>query len=323
MSTHLRGFTEIQLDHSASPFDLEHTLRCGQVFRWKKIYGWWYGVVRKRIVKIRQTGDKLEFQIFPPKNDAEFVESYFRLDDNLPFILSKIEKDQYIREAIQHSYGLKITRQEPWECLISYICATYKNIPAIKNMILNLAKEFGKKMSVDHHDFYTFPEPSNLAEATLEELKKCKLGFRAKRVLETSRIIHNREFDLEALRMADYEDAKHELLRLPGVGQKVADCVLLFSLDKLEAFPVDIWMKRVILESYSHRFEKSFIKKISKRSSITTREYEEISSFGREYFGEYAGYAQEYLFHYKRFGQSYGGSSSLTRGNSRLVSSFI
>ncbi len=296
---------EIQLDQSALPFDLEHTLGCGQVFRWKKFDGWWYGVVKKKVVKIRQIANKLEFQIFPSESDAEFIKDYLRLDDNLPLILSKIDKDQHIQSAIHHSYGLRITRQDPWECLISYICATYKNIPAIKNMILNLTREFGKKMRVDHHDFYTFPEPSDLAEATAEELKKCKLGFRAKRVLETSRIIHNREFDLEALRMADYEEAKRELLRLPGVGQKVADCVLLFSLGKLETFPVDIWMKRVILESYSARFEKSFIKRIFKKSSITPCEYEDISSFGREYFGEYAGYAQEYLFHYKRFGASY------------------
>jgi N-glycosylase/DNA lyase len=299
---------EIHLDQSASPFDLEHALGCGQVFRWKKFDCWWYGVVGERVIKIRQTGDKLEFQIFPSESDAEFIEDYFRLDDDLPLILSKIDRDQHIRRAIRHFYGLRITRQEPWECLISYICATYKNIPAIKNMILNLAKKFGKKMRVDNHIFYTFPQPHNLASATLEELKKGKLGFRAKRVLETSRIIHNREFNLEALRMADYEEAKHQLLELPGVGSKVADCVLLFSLDKLEAFPVDIWMKQIILESYSNYFEKSFIEKISRKSSLTLREYEEISSLGREYFGEYAGYAQEYLFHHKRFRQSCGKS---------------
>lgn len=291
------------MDQSASPFNLKKTLRCGQVFRWKKFKDWWYGVVRKRVIKVRQTDDKLEFQIFPPKSDAEFVESYFRLDDDLPLILSKIEKDQHIRRAIQHSYGLRITRQEPWECLISYICATYKNIPAIKNMVFNLSKEFGKKMIVDNHAFYTFPEPRNLAGATLEELKKCKLGYRAEYVLKTSKIIHNKEFNLEALSIASYEEAKRELLLLPGVGQKVADCVLLFSLDKLEAFPVDIWIKRVILESYSDHFEKSFIKKIPTRSSVAPRECREISFFGREYFGEYAGYAQQCLFHYKRFGQ--------------------
>ena len=293
---------EIRLDQSAFPFDLEHTLKCGQVFRWKKFDGWWYGVVKKKVIKIRQIDDKLEFQIFPPKSDAGFIESYFRMDDDLPLILSNIDKDQHMRKAIHHSRGLRITRQEPWECLISYICATYKNIPAIKNMVLSLSKKFGEKMRVDHHDFYTFPEPHNLAEATLEELRKCKLGYRAERVLETSSSIYNREFDLEALRTMDYGKAKRELLRLPGVGQKVVDCVLLFSLDKLEAFPVDIWIKRVILESYSDRFEKSFIKRLSRKTSITPHEYEEIGAFGRQYFGEYAGYAQEYLFHYKRFG---------------------
>jgi len=314
---------KIQLDQLASPFHLGRTLGCGQVFRWEKLDGWWYGVVREQVVKIRQIDEKLEFHIFPPKNDAEFIESYFRLDDDLPLILSEIDKDQHIRKAIQHSYGLRITRQEPWECLISYICATYKNIPAIKEMILNLAKEFGKKMKVDDHVFYTFPEPHHLAEANLEELKKCKLGYRAEHVSETTRIIHNKNFDLNALRMADYEEAKRQLLRLLGVGQKVADCALLFSLDKLEAFPVDIWIKRIIAESYSDHFEKSFINKISKKSSLTPREYKEISFFGREYFGQYAGYAQEYLFHYKRFGQSYGRSSNLTNGNSGFVSSFI
>jgi N-glycosylase/DNA lyase len=297
---------EIRLDQSGSPFDLEHTLRCGQVFRWKKSGGWWYGVVGRKIIKIRQTCNKLESQIFPPKSDAKLIENYFRLDDDLPLILSKIDKDQHIQRAIQHSLGLRIIRQKPWECLISYVCATYKNIPAIKDMIHNLAKKFGDKIRVDYHDFYTFPKPHNLAEATLEELKECKLGYRAQYVLNTSRIIHNKEFDLEALRMMDYEKAKLELLRLPGVGQKVADCVLLFSLDKLEAFPVDVWIKRIILRSYSKHFEKTFVEKILDKSSVAPHEYMEISSFGREYFGEFAGYAQEYLFHYKRFRDGYG-----------------
>jgi len=314
---------KIQLDQLASPFHLGHILGCGQVFRWEILDGWWYGVVREQVVKISRVDEELEFYIFPPKNDRELVESYFRLNDDLPLILSKIDKDQYIRKAIHHSYGLRITRQDPWECLISYICATYKNIPAIKDMILNLAKKFGKKMKVDDHVFYTFPEPHHLAEANLEELKKCKLGYRAEHVLETSRIIHNRDFNLNALKTVDYEEAKRELIRLPGVGQKVADCVLLFSLDRLDAFPVDIWIKRIVAESYSDHFEKSLINRISKKSSLTPREYEEISFFGREYFGQYAGYAQQYLFHHKRFGQSYGRSSNLTKGNSEFVSSFM
>jgi len=163
-------------------------------------------------------------------------------------------------------------------------------------MILNLSKRFGRKIGFNGHDFYTFPKPSDLAHAGLEEIRSCKLGFRAERVLETTKILDREEFNLEELSKMDYEKARQELLSLPGVGQKVADCVLLFSLDKLEAFPVDIWMKRAVLEFYPSYFEHSFIERVSSKSSITPREYKTISSFGREYFGKYAGYAQEYLF---------------------------
>jgi len=287
---------KIQLDTSTVPFSLEHTLNCGQLFRWEKLGNWWYGVVKDKVVKIRQNADKLMFQTFPEKTTAEFIENYFRLNDNLPYVLYQINKDEHIRKAIQRCHGLRISRQEPWECLISYICATYKNIPAIKTMILNLSKRFGKKITFDGYDFYTFPKPSDLARASLEKIRSCKLGFRAERVLEASKILNREEFNLEDFRKMDYEKARQNLLSLPGVGQKVADCVLLFSLDKLEAFPVDIWMKRAILEFYPSYFERSFVKRVSGKSSITPREYHIISLFGREYFGKYAGYAQEYLF---------------------------
>jgi N-glycosylase/DNA lyase len=291
---------EIQLDRSTVPFSLEHTLRCGQLFRWEKLGDWWYGVVEDKIVKMRQIADRLIFQTFPEKINVEFIENYFRLDDDLPVILSQINKDKHIRKAIQCFHGLRISRQEPWECLISYICATYKNIPAIKNMILNLSKRFGRKITFNGHDFYTFPKPSDLAQASLKEIRSCKLGFRAERVLETAKILNRGEFNLDDLRKMDYGKAEKELLSLPGVGQKVADCILLFSLDKLEAFPVDIWMKRAVLKFYSGYFERSFIERVSSKSSITSREYRTISSFGREYFGKYAGYAQEYLFSLSR-----------------------
>jgi N-glycosylase/DNA lyase len=291
---------EIQLDRSTAPFSLEHTLRCGQLFRWEKYGDWWYGVVKDTVVKIRQIADKVMFEAFPEKIDGEFIKNYFRLDDNLPLILSQINKDEYIRKTIQRCHGLRISRQEPWECLLSYICATYKNIPAIKNMILNLSKRFGKKMTFNGHPFYTFPKPSNLAHASLEDIRSCRLGFRAQRALETAKILERDGLNLEDLRKMDYTKAKQKLLSLPGVGQKVADCIILFSLDKLEAFPVDIWIKRVILEFYSSYFERSFVKRVAGKRSITPREYEVISSFGREYFGKFAGYAQEYLFNLSR-----------------------
>jgi N-glycosylase/DNA lyase len=291
---------KIRLDQSKTPFSLKFTLECGQTFRWKKIGEWWYGVVRQNVIKVRQKGAVLEFQTYPEELNSSFFESYFRLDDDLPKIYSSILKDEHIRVAVESFKGLRLVRQEPWECLISYICATNKNIPAIKDMILNLSRKLGKKLLFDRREFYTFPKPHDLAEATVEELKKCKLGFRAERVLEVSRKVVTKEIDLEALRRRNYEDAKTALMKLPGVGPKVADCVLLFSLDKLEAFPIDVWMKRIIMRYYADRFDSSFVEKAASKKSPTCKEYNRISLFGRKYFGKFVGYAQEYLYHFER-----------------------
>jgi N-glycosylase/DNA lyase len=291
---------EIRLSRSTAPFSLEHTLDCGQLFRWKKLGDWWYGVVADRVIKIRQSNERLQFQVFPETPNQGFVENYLRLDDDLPSILSEISKDSYIREAINLFCGLRLCRQEPWECLISYICATYKSIPAIKKMISNISRCFGKKLSFDGYSFYMFPKPTELAQVSPKELRSCGLGFRAERVSETAKRVDSGELSLEALKRMDYLDAKRTLLGLPGVGQKVADCVLLFSLEKLEAFPVDVWMKRAATTFYANHFDSSFVERVSSKGSITPKEYATINSFGREYFGRYAGYAQEYLFHLLR-----------------------
>jgi N-glycosylase/DNA lyase len=291
---------EIKLDRSTVPFSLEHTLCCGQLFRWQKLGDWWYGVVADRVIKIKQSGERLIFQVFPETPSQKFVENYLRLDDDLPSILSQISKDEHMREAIRLFCGLRIVRQEPWECLISYICATYKSIPAIKKMVNSISRQFGEKLTFDGYDFYTFPKPSDLAQSCPKELRSCGLGFRADRALETARLVDGGEFPLESLRSMDYLETKRELLGLPGVGPKVADCVLLFSLEKLEAFPIDVWMKRAAINLYARHFDPSFIERVASKGSLTPKEYETIGSFGREYFGRYAGYAQEYLFHLLR-----------------------
>ena len=291
---------KIKLDRSKVPFSLEHTLCCGQLFRWQKLGDWWYGVVADRVVKIKQSGERLIFQVFPETPNQGFVESYLRLDDDLPSILSQIGKDEHMRKAINLFCGLRIVRQEPWECLVSYICATYKSIPAIKKMVNSISRQFGEKLTFDGYDFYTFPKKSDLAQACPKDLRSCGLGFRAERALETARLVDSGEFPLESLRNMEYGAARRELLGLPGVGPKVADCVLLFSLEKLEAFPIDVWMKRAATTIYARHFDSSFIKRVASKSSLTPKEYETIGSFGREYFGRYAGYAQEYLFHFLR-----------------------
>jgi len=285
----------IQLSNSC-PFNLDFTLGCGQAFRWNKRGEWWYGVVREIVLKIRQVSDMLEFE----NAETDFVDKYFGLRDNLSKILPQISKDKHAKAAVRKFKGLRILRQDPWECLVSYICATYKNIPAIKKMLFNLSKRFGDKLVFDSLELYTFPTPVKLAKANIKELVECGLGYRANYVSETAKTIHEKDCELEKLRKTSYKKARQELLNLPGVGLKVADCVLLFSLGKLEAFPVDVWIKRIITKYYANHFATEFAKKIESRTSLTISEYEKLNLFGRTYFGKYAGYAQEYLYHFER-----------------------
>jgi N-glycosylase/DNA lyase len=272
------------------------TLSCGQAFRWEKHGEWWYGVVNLKAFKIRQVSNQLEFE----NASLSFVKHYFGLNDDLLKIHSQICKDRHIEKAIETFNGLRILHQDPWECLISYICATYKNIKAIKQMLLNLSRRFGEKNCLDGHALHTFPTPEKLAKAKISDLTGCGLGYRAKYVCETAKMVHESKFEVRSLRELSYQKSRKELLLFPGVGLKVADCVLLFSLEKLEAFPVDLWIRRAILSNYSNSFPPEFVQKISDQTSLTQSQYEKLNSFGRKYFGEHAGYAQEYLYHYER-----------------------
>jgi N-glycosylase/DNA lyase len=280
----------------AVPFNLNVTLCCGQVFRWDKKGDWWYGVVGDNAFKVRQNGAELDFA----GTDEELVVRYFGLDDDLQKISASIGRDEHIRKALRAFWGLRLIHQEPWECLISYICATYKNIPAIRHMLLNLSRKFGEKTVFDGCDFFTFPTPEKLACATMKRLAGCGLGYRAKYVHATSKRIFENGFELESLRRLPYEQAKKQLCSLAGVGPKVADCVLLFSLGKTEAFPVDRWVERVILNHYAQQLPPELARKLAQREGVTNSEYAKLNAFGRQYFGEYAGYAQEYLYHYER-----------------------
>jgi len=277
-------------------FDLDLTLCCGQAFRWDKKCDWWYGAVGDTVLKVRQRRDRLEFE----NADEDFVREYFGLNDDLSEILSQINKDKHIEVAINQFKGLRILRQDPWECLISYICATYKNIAAIKRMLLRLSSKFGKRIILDGHTFFTFPTPAKLVKASSRELMDCELGYRARYVCETARKVWRDGHELEGLKKMSYGQAKEELLGFSGVGEKVADCVLLFSLEKLDAFPVDVWIRRAVIRHYAGRFPREFVERISCEKSLSRSEYRRLNLFGREYFGKYAGYAQEYLYHHER-----------------------
>ena len=280
----------------AVPFDLDFSLCCGQVFRWRKIDGWWYGVVGENVVKICQCGSELKFE----NVSKDFVKTYFGLNDDLAEISQCIAKDEYVQKALQRFEGLRIVRQVPWECLISFICATYKSIAAIELMLKKISVKYGEKQVFDGMDFYTFPTVEKLAYASENGLKECGLGYRAKYVLATAKKIHGEKVNLEDLKNLPYLEAREKLLEFSGVGLKVADCVLLFSLRKLEAFPVDVWVKRVILNHYADKLPEPFVQKMRSHNSLTNGEYIKIGDFARNYFGAYAGYAQEYLYHYER-----------------------
>jgi N-glycosylase/DNA lyase len=277
-------------------FDLDFSLCCGQVFRWRKRGSWWYGVVDERIFKVRQCGAELAFEGV----SDEFVRYYFGLNDDLTQISQCIAKDDYIRAALGRFKGLRIVRQVPWECLISFICATYKSIAAIELMLQKLSEKYGEKRVFDGYDFYAFPTIERLAFASESRLRECGLGYRAKYVQATAKKIREEKINLDSLKALPYLEARKRLLEFPGVGLKVADCILLFSLEKLEAFPVDVWVKRVILNHYANQLPTDLVKKLQSHDSLTNGEYEKISTFARAYFGRYAGYAQEYLYHYER-----------------------
>lgn len=253
-------------------------------------------MVGDRVLKVRQEGKAFEFQ----NTSESFVGHYFSLDHDLEQIGKEISKDDHVKAALKDFWGLRLVRQDPWECLISFICATYKSVGAIRQMLLRLSIRFGERKVFEGSEFYSFPTSAELAGAALKDLESCGLGYRSKYVLETSKRIQAEGYDLGALRRMPREQAKGELCQFPGVGPKVADCVLLFSLDKLDAFPVDMRVKRLVLRYYGDHFHQGFAGRLAKEESFSNSEYERISSFGRNYFGKYAGYAQEYLYHYER-----------------------
>lgn len=257
---------------------------------------WWYGVVRGEVIKIRQLGQALEFENASHDRTVE----YFALGDDLREILGEINKDEYISGVIEEQRGLRILRQDPWECLLSFICATYKNIASIRRMLTELSRSYGERITFEKATFYSFPTAGRLARASLGGLARCGLGYRAKYVLETAKIVDGENFRLRNFQESSYSEAKQSLLMLPGVGQKVADCVLLFSLGRLEAFPVDVWVKRAILKHYAKSFSASSVRRLSFQRSISDVDYRTLNEFGRDYFGQYAGYAQEYLYHHER-----------------------
>jgi len=265
--------------------NLDNTINSGQVFLWKKQNNFWYGINGQDVLRINELGHIKSYENV--KSD------FFRRKDDLEKIIQSISKDSITKQAVKRYLGLRLLRQDPFQCFISFIVSSNSNIQKIKLNLENLSKKFGKKIIFDKNEFYTFPKPKTIAKASIEEINSCGLGYRSKFVLVASKMIESKQLDLEDLKKTNYHDANQIIQSVPGIGNKVADCILLFSLDKLEAFPLDRWMIRILEKYYSEKFELE-------TKSITQKQYESLHEKVVDYFGPYAGYAQQFLFKMER-----------------------
>ena len=262
-------------------------MECGQSFRWQPINGWYYGVVEGRQLKIRQEKQALIVESSDDEQPDRLEVSlrhYLDLNRDLPAILKAVDIDPFIHRSIETFRGMRILNQAVWECLASFILSQNNNVPRIKGIIRTISAQFGEKITLDDSVDYAFPTPQALAAAGVEALYDCRLGYRAPYLWTVSSAVAAGEFDPEALKSMPYAEAKRELMRFKGIGEKVADCICLFSLGHVQALPIDVWVKRIIEQLY-----------LKRQASIR-----EIRQFAEDYFGEYLGYAQQYLFHYAR-----------------------
>lgn len=257
------------------PFDLDRTLSCGQVFRWRREGDWWAGVVRGKEVRLRQRGCEVDVD---GDVDERALASYLRADDDLDEIYQDImfnSGSEKMMGILLGQRGLRLVRQDPWECSASFILATAVNIPRIERMIDRLCQTYGDRLPGGRH---AFPRPEQIVRDP-EAAKSCGLGFRCDRLVQFARMVDSGAVDLFALKELPYGDCVKELKKLPGIGDKVADCIALFSMDHLEAFPVDVRIKRSMAQLFG-----------------VVGNYRRVNADGRAFFGRYAGYAQEYIF---------------------------
>lgn len=269
--------------------NLHHTLMCGQAFRWKKREDFYIGVVKGHVLKVRQEGNSIEVKGYPEEGLETLIFDYFDLNKDYSEIEDKVSSfDEHLAMAVAFGRGLRLLRQDLWECLISFIISARNNIPCIKRSIETISMRYGDKYEFEDEFYYLFPSPAQLSQASLEGLLECGTAFRGKYIIETVKRVFESGIDLEELRDMELIEARKALMEFKGVGEKVADCVLLFALQKYEAFPIDVWINRVMRRLYFGGKEVSLRK---------------MQEYAQERFREYAGYAQEYLYYWARSNQ--------------------
>ena len=278
---------------SSPDFDLAMTLDSGQVFHWQRIGHGFIGIIDQRAIYVEQVGEILKVrcgatpgsqELAPPV--VELVKRYFALDHPLAEICASFPDDPAMSAARLFCRGLRIIRQPKWECLATFICSSMKQVAHIRQISFALRCRFGARRTVGDYVVYTFPPAQRIARASENDLRKCALGYRARNLLMTARLVSSGKAGLKAWSALPDADLREKLCALPGVGMKVANCVMLFAYERRRAFPIDVWIERVLKQQYFPRRKKV--------TELRLREFAET------YFGEHGGYAQQYLFHHAR-----------------------
>ncbi len=272
-------------------FELADIFECGQCFRWnKEENGSYTGVFHKNVLNVDKVGNEIIFKGICEGNIEKICTDYFDLNRDYSKIKEELSKiDDNLKTSVEYGKGIRILNQDLWETIISFIISANNNIPRIKGIIERLAKAYGDKIEYEGKDYYTFPTPEQLRNVSIQEFRNLGLGFRDIRLYETTHMILDKEVDLNKLSKMPTKQAREELLRLSGVGPKVADCILLFStLKRFDVFPIDVWVRRVMNELYIKNADET---KVTKN---------EIQKLADEKFGALQGLAQQYLFYWKR-----------------------
>lgn len=272
-------------------YDLGATLTSGQAFRWQRQEQGWVGVIGERWVRLRSRGERLTAETAESVDDWAWLTHYLQLDLDLDLVLNSFPADVPMQTALGACRGLRLLRQDPWECLASFILSSTKQILQIQQIISELCRKYGTPVSAPPGcpAAYAFPTAERLAGVSEAGLRACKMGFRAPFLSAAARSVAEGRLDLSALPQRSLETARAELVKLRGVGPKIADCVLLFAFGHQAAFPVDVWIMKVLRSFYFPN------RKVSLR---------QLQEFAGSHFGPYGGYAQQYLFHYARSRQN-------------------
>ncbi|MDR2648547.1 MAG: DNA-3-methyladenine glycosylase 2 family protein [Clostridiales bacterium] len=265
-------------------FNIAETLECGQCFRYEKLGEDEYHIIaHARSLFIRRISDKILFYKTTLQEFEDIWIPYFDLNRDYRAVKETLaSNDLVMRDAVEHASGIHILRQEPWECLVSFIISQNNNIPRIRKIADTLARLFGRPIG---DGIFAFPGAEELAKASLDDLLNCKTGFRAKYIVDAAQKTASGILDMNALNNMPSDKARETLMSIKGVGGKIADCVLLFAYGRTEVFPTDVWIKRVMRHFYFNKQD----------ASVT-----EIHRLALSRFGEYAGFAQQYLYVYAK-----------------------